>query len=143
MRGRISLFVLVFNACFAFSAPRDASLRVTVADLQQFLEEQRAAHVSDSDLAQKLAGVELSEQLTEFRLAKLKAEPMVGEKTATELNLLADMSAFLRPPTSEIALDPPPAAAATRGMIRAAEDFCSCGPKRPSRFSSHADDADL
>lgn len=123
MRASVFLLILVFNASLALSAPRNAPVRVTVAELQQFLEEQHSAHVSDSDLAQKLAGVELSEQLTELRLATLKAQLSAGEKTATALDLLADMSASLRPPASEIGSDPPPDTVSSKAMIRAAGNF--------------------
>jgi hypothetical protein len=119
----IFLLIVVLSAGLASAAPRRAPLRVTVAELQQFLEEQQAAHVKDGDLAQKLAGVELSEQLTEFRLGQLKAELKPGEMTATELDLLADLSAFLDPPASEISDDGPPDAATTREMLHAAQSF--------------------
>lgn len=125
MQRRILLPIVVFSAFLAVAAPHGVPLRVTVAELQQFLEEQQAAHVSDGDVAQKLAGTELSEQLTEFRLGQLKAELKPGEKTGTELDLLADLSAFLDPPAGEISVDAPPSAAATREMIQAAQRFAA------------------
>jgi hypothetical protein len=112
MRRSAILLVLIVNACFARAATHDEPVRVTVQQLQQFLEDQQAEHVSDSDLAQKLAGAELSEQLTEFKLNRLKSELKLGEETTTELNLLADLSAFLEPPAADsLAKEPPDAAA--------------------------------
>jgi len=134
MRAGVCLLIVVFSAGQAFSAPRSAPVRARVAELQQFLEEEQASRASDGDLAQKLAGVELSEQLTESRLAALKAQLGVGEMTATELDLLADMSASLRPPAGEMSADPPPDAARSQGMIRAAENFAAATLKNLPDF---------
>ena len=57
MRRSEILLVLIVSACFARAAVHDEPVRVTVQQLQQFLEGQQAEHVSDSDLAQKLAGL--------------------------------------------------------------------------------------
>ncbi len=111
------------SAGFARAATHDEPVRVTVQQLQQFLEDQQAEHVSDSDLAQKLAGAELSEQLTELKLARLKTELKLGEETTTELNLLADLSAFLGPPAAESPAEGPPDAAAQKEIISAAQNF--------------------
>ena len=123
MRRSEILLVLIVSACFARAAVHDEPVRVTVQQLQQFLEGQQAEHVSDSDLAQKLAGAELSEQLTELKLDRLKAELKLGEETTTELNLLADLSAFLEPPAAECPAKEPPDAAAQEEIIRAAQNF--------------------
>lgn len=125
MRRSIFLVIMVLTGAPVFAAPRSAPSRVTVAELKQFLEEQQAARVSDTELAQKLSGVELSEQLTEFRLAQLKAELRLGEKAARELDLLADLTAFLNPPASEVSGHAPPGAEATREMIHAAQHFAA------------------
>src|SRR5271170_1608049 len=123
MRRSEILLVLVVSACFARAATHDEPVRVTVQQLQQFLEEQQAEHVSDRDLAQKLAAAELSEQLTEFKLDFLKTELKLGEETATELNILADLSAFLEPPAAERPAKEPPDAAAQKEIVRAAQNF--------------------
>lgn len=134
MRRTALLLTLISGACLACAAPRGEPLRVTVAELAQFLEQQEAARVKDGDQAQKLAGVELSEQLTEFRLGQLKAELKPGEETEKELDLLADLSAFLKPPASEISVDAAPDEAATREMIRAAQNFAAATLKRLPDF---------
>lgn len=123
MRRSEILLILVVSACFARAATHDAPVRVTVQQLQQFLEEQQAEHVSDLDLAQKLAGAELTEQLTEFKLDRLKTELKLGEETATELNILADLSASLDPPAAETLAKEPPDAAAQKDILRAAQNF--------------------
>lgn len=134
MRRSAILLVLIVNACFARAATHDEPVRVTVQQLQQFLEDQQAEHVSDSDLAQKLAGAELSEQLTEFKLNRLKSELKLGEETTTELNLLADLSAFLEPPAADSPAKEPPDAAAQKEIIRAAQNFAVVTLKRLPDF---------
>ncbi len=134
MRRRAILLVLVVSAGFARAATRDEPVRVTVLQLQQFLEEQQAEHMSDRDLAQKLAGAELTEQLTESTLDHLKSELKLGEETATELNILADLSAFLKPPATETPAKEPPDAAAQKDIIRAAQKFAAVTLKRLPDF---------
>jgi hypothetical protein len=134
MRRSAILLVLMVGACFGGAAVQDAPVRVTVQQLQQFLEEQQAEHVSDSDLAQKLAGAELSEQLTELQLERIKAELKPGEKTAIELNLLADLSAFLEPPVAERLAKEPPDGDAQKEIIRAAQNFAAVTLRRLPDF---------
>jgi hypothetical protein len=134
MRRRAILLVLVMSAGFARAATRDEPVRVTVQQLQQFLDEQQAEQVGDRDLAQKLAGAELSEQLTEFDLDRLKAELKLGEETVTELNILADLSAFLEPPAAERPAKVPPDVAAQKDIIRAAQSFAEVTLKRLPDF---------
>ena len=129
MRRSVLLLALVSSAFMARAAQP-----VTVEQLEQFLAQQQAAHVNDADLAQKLAEVELSEQLTEFRLDRLKAELKLGDKTATRLNLLADLSAFLGPPASEIPAKTPPDATAAQEMIHEAQNFATVALKRLPDF---------
>lgn len=134
MRRSEILLVLVVSACFVRAATRDEPVRVTVQQLQQFLEEQQAEHMSDRDLAQKLAGAELTEQLTETKLDRLKTELKLGEETATELNILADLSAFLARPAAERPAQEPPDAAAQKEIIRAAQSFAAVTLRRLPDF---------
>jgi hypothetical protein len=134
MRRRAILLVLVVSTCFARTATHDEPVRVTVQQLQQFIQEQQAEHVSDRDLAQKLAGAELSEQLTESKLDQMKTELKLGEETVTELNILADLSAFLEPPAAEKPVKEPPDVAAQKDIIRAAQSFAEVTLKRLPDF---------
>ena len=93
---------------------------VTVNQLEQTL---AASHdKADADLAEQLANLELSERLRGARLTKLSAT-LPGEKSRQALMLLADKSAFLAPPPSEIPSDPTPNAAATRQMLVAIVNY--------------------
>lgn len=61
-----------------------------------------AAHGKpDAKVASEIAGLELSERLSSARLAPLLAD-LPGNRAREALLVLADMSAFLDPPTSEI-----------------------------------------
>jgi hypothetical protein len=134
MRRSYLLMVLIVSGCSARAAVHVGPVLVTVEQLQQFLVEQQAEHVSDRDLAQKLAGAELSEQLTEFKLNRLKTELKLGEETATELNILADLSAFLDPPAAEVPVKESPDAAAQVKMMQAAQNFAAVTLKRLPDF---------
>jgi hypothetical protein len=105
------------------SEGQGATAEVTVAQLEQFLAGQRAAHAGDGATAQKLRSVELSERLTELTLARLKAQYQPGDETAAELDVLADLSAFLDPPESEVSGESSPSAAEQQAMIGAARKF--------------------
>jgi hypothetical protein len=134
MRRRAILLVLVVSAGFSRAATHDEPVRVTVQQLQQFLREQQAEHVSDRDLAQKLAEAELSEQLTGSTLNQMKTELKLGEETITELDILADLSAFLEPPARERPAKEPPDVAAQNDIIRAAQGFAGVTLKRLPDF---------
>ena len=67
--------------------------------------------------------MELSERLTEATLARLTAGLAADSQTALALRLLADESAFLDPPASEMPADPVPDAAAQQRMIEAARSY--------------------
>lgn len=93
---------------------------ITVDQLEQTLTASRDK--ADGDLAEQLANLELTERLSDARLTKLDAS-LPGEKSRQALMLLADKSAFLAPPQSEIPVDPAPDAAATRQMLVAIVNY--------------------
>ena len=70
----------------------------------------------DAALAEKLAGMVLTERLSSARLPEL-INSAPGEKSRTALMLLADQSIFLPPPADEVPADAAPDAAATRKML--------------------------
>ena len=61
----------------------------------------------DGKVSGKLGEVELTERVSLIRLESWEAE-FPGEHTHAELMRLADMSAFLNPPTADVLRDPPP-----------------------------------
>jgi hypothetical protein len=120
LRGCAILLTAVLTAHGAYCGN---PAQVTVAQLEQFLGEQAATHASDEATAQKLRSVELSEQLTQLRLERWKRQYGIGEETADQLEVLADLSAFFDPPTSEILEKRAPSAAEQQAMLAAAASF--------------------
>ncbi len=129
MRGWILLLLFAATAL-----PARAAQRVTVAELQQFLTAQYAAHKSDGSIAEHLGSMELSEQLTGPTLDRITADLKPEKKAAQALQLLADQSAFLEPPASEIPDKPAPAAAEQTRLIQGAVSFSSVTLERIPNF---------
>lgn len=125
--------LLVTLAAAALSAPAFAQ-RVTVAELQQFLTAQYAAHKSDRSIADHLGAMELSEQLTETRLDRITADLRPAKKAAQALQLLADQSAFLEPPASEIPGKSTPQESEQARLIQEAMSFASVTLERLPNF---------
>jgi len=90
---------------FYSDQPNPASKRVTVEQLRQLLS---AAHSkSEGVVVRQLSDVELTERLSSTELASWTAESR-GKKAGQALIAVADASAFLNPPASEILPDSPP-----------------------------------
>ena len=103
--------------------PLMAADRLTVDDLRQALTSRIAAHERDEDLARHIDMMELSERLTVSSLDAILANPSLGPKTRQSLHLLADSSAFLDPPASELPKKPTPDAAEQQKIMNAAVSF--------------------
>src|SRR5271155_243595 len=128
------LILLVLLASLASIA--GASKRVTVAQLEQVLTAAHTAHKPDAEIARQIAGLELSERLTEDTLNRLAAYLDAGSQAALALQLLADQSAFLDPPASEIPSTAAPDDAAQRRMIEAARSYVArTVPQLPNLFA--------
>jgi hypothetical protein len=118
----------------AVALPAPAAERVTVAELQQFLTAQYAAHKSDGSIADHLGVMELSEQLTEPTLDRITAELKPLKKTSQALQLLADQSAFLEPPSGEIPAKATPEMAEQVRLMQGAVNFASVTLERLPNF---------
>jgi len=119
MRSSTLLAILMTIALPCWAAAR----HVTVAQLHEALAAQQAADKSDSEIAQQLNSLELTEQLTKPALDRMTAEFKPGPKTALSLKLLADSSAFLDPPVGELIDKAPPSPAEQRDMIKSVINF--------------------
>jgi hypothetical protein len=97
--------------------------RVTVAQLERALMVAGAAHKSDADMVRQIDGIALSECLTETTLDRLTAQLALGAQAALALRLLADQSAFLNPPNSELLTAAAPDDAAQQRMLDAARSY--------------------
>lgn len=80
------------------------------------------ASTPDAALAQKLTGLELTDQLSGARLTGI-LDKLPGPKSRMALTLLADQSIFLPPPASDIPADPAPNSAAMRQMLVAVVNY--------------------
>ncbi len=96
---------------------------MTVAQLEQVLSTDKAAHKSDIEIARKISDVELSERLTDLALGELSKTFASGSQPAMALLLLADRSSFLDPPAKELPATPAPDAATQRHVLEAAKRF--------------------
>jgi len=125
----------VLLLAFAAAAfPALAEKRVTIAELKQFLAAESAAHKSDGWIADHLIEMELTEQLTNPTLDRMTADIKPGKKTAQSLELLADRSAFLEPPPSEIPSEPAPKFAEQERLLQGAVDFANVTLARLPNF---------
>ena len=100
-----------------------AAKRVTVAQLEQALDAAGAAHKPDAEIARQIGGMELSERLTEAALGRLNAQLVPGSRAALALEMLADQSAFLDPPASELPATAAADDAAQQRMLAAARGY--------------------
>jgi len=104
-------------------SPAFAAKKITVAQLEQLLKADKAAHKSDLETAKQVSAVELSERLTEDSLSRLRELFASDSRTSTALLLLADRSAFLDPPRNELPPDPPLDAAGQQHLLDLAHMF--------------------
>ncbi len=112
--------LMVLAALAALALPAGAARRITVAQLEQALTAELSAHRADADVAFKVGQLELSERLTSVTLDRFAAKLPLGPRTALALQLLADQSAFLDPPASELPATRAPDVATEQRMIDAA-----------------------
>lgn len=94
-----------YNQPVFYDQPRIPAQRVTVEQLDEIL--QRASEEGDEELAQRLKGMELSERMSNSKLASW-LHRLHGRQSKGALTVLADMSVYLAPPDSEILHTPPP-----------------------------------
>ncbi|MGA3034386.1 MAG: hypothetical protein ABSD70_13945 [Terracidiphilus sp.] len=85
--------------------------------------ESSAAHRPDQEIARRITNLELSERLTESTLNRIVSDFAPGAQTKAALQLLADQSAFLDPPPSELPSIPPPDVSAQQRMLDAARSY--------------------
>src|ERR1039458_7113521 len=92
-----------------------AASPTTVQQLAKMLGTAEPSSHHDDDTANRIAGVELTERLTEATLSGFSVGQ--GERTRFALRILADESAFLNPPAAELLAGGPPAAAEQKAIV--------------------------
>jgi VWFA-related protein len=117
-----------------YDQPRVPDRRVTVHELEQIVDTANEEH--DGELAKQLTGLELSERLNSSLLSLWK-DRLRGKKSTAALVVLADESAFLDPPASEILSDPAPDLDTQRQMLsRTVKYLKEVLPKLPDFFAT-------
>lgn len=118
--------------------PNPEIQRVTVEQLESLLE--KAQSRSDADAARQIFALELTERLSETRLAAWKTH-FTGAKAKAALIALADASVFLAPPAAEIPATPPPELAEQKLMLaRTIHYLARTIPKLPNFFAIRTTD---
>ena len=116
-------WMLIPICLLGMASPLYAAKRLTVAQLEQTLAADAAAHRTDEEIALKIGGIELSERLTERTLGEMSAQFTKGSPAMAALLLLADRSAFLEPPRNEQVAKAAPDAAMQQQLLQAAQRF--------------------
>jgi hypothetical protein len=109
-----------YNRPYFYDRPNPAARSVTIEQLRQEL--LAAQSKRDAEIAWELANLELTEQVSGAELASLQRS-LKGTKSRDALLALADESAFVDPPATEIPADAPPDQAAQQRMIALAVDY--------------------
>jgi hypothetical protein len=117
--------VVLLLALLQLAPPPHPSTRVTVAQLEDFLTSRRAAKESDSELAEALMRVQLSQELTPATLSRIAEKTNLRPQTAEQINLLAAESIFEAPPPSEWVDAPAPDALAQQRMLSVARSYAA------------------
>ena len=121
-----------YDQSFYFDQADPAIRQVKVAELKQILE---AAH-GDAEAAKQLSTLELTERLDD---ATLLSFSKYGKKTEQALTILADASAFLPPPISQISTDAAPDVNTQQHLISLAANYLQqIIPKLPNFFAERS-----
>jgi VWFA-related protein len=104
---------------FCTASASFAAKRITVEQLQAIVTSGQSGGMDDAKIARSLAGVALTERITESTLTGLLVRA-AGPRTKDVLQILADLSAFLDPPAAaRMASDAPSAAEQAEILARA------------------------
>ncbi len=115
--------LILMGLLAVLTLPAAAAKRVTVAQLEQSLAGDSAAQRPDAEIARQIGQLELSERLTDATLEHFAKELALGPRTALALQLLADQSAFLEPPASDLPATGSPDAATQQRMMDLARGY--------------------
>ncbi len=103
--------------------PAWAAKSVTVAELEKVLARLSAEHKPDGEIARQIASMKLSERVTEATLGQLSVHLDRSSQAVLALQLLADQSAFLDPPPSELPTSLIPDDGTQQRMLEAARNY--------------------
>jgi len=115
--------LILLGLLAAMILPASAARLLTVAQLERTLAASVARHRRDSDMARKFGDFALTERLTDASRNRICASLHLGPKTTQALQLIADQSALLDPPASELPAAPPPDAVTAQHLLEAAGTY--------------------
>jgi VWFA-related protein len=129
MRRWAVLFILA-----GLALPALATKRVTVAQLEQELAADHGR--SDDEVARRLSDLELSERLSAARFVSMESS-LSGERAQQAFMMLADQSAFLDSPASEIPAASAPDLATQREILALTVNYVTqTVPQLPNFFAT-------
>ena len=107
----------------AISLTASATRHLTVAQLEKTLASSVAKHRADDEIMREFGDFLLTERLTDAARTRISTNLHLGPQTTLALQLLADQSALLDPPNSELPATQPPDAATAKQMLDAASSY--------------------
>jgi VWFA-related protein len=110
--------ILLFLWGIAWPAMADKTM--SIDQMEQFLIKLHGK--PDGKVAGELEDQQLTERVSPARLARWEAD-FPGKRTQEELMKLADMTAFLNPPASDVLRDPPPDMETQQRMVSMALEY--------------------
>ena len=141
MNRRLWQIAFVLLVAFGTARPAMAAQSLSIEKMEQLLVTLQGK--ADGKVAAELDDVQLTERVSAARLARWDAE-FPGKHTREELMRLADMSAFLDPPASEVVHDPRPDVKAQLQILKLAVQYvANTMPRLPdfyaTRLTTHFD----
>jgi hypothetical protein len=132
-RAIILIFVLAAPFAAAQEAPAGSPSSLSVSELRQKVADFLSAHpgqgtdpverLADDNAVDEINHLQLSERLTAATLQEIEAKNTMGPQAKKALQLLADRSALLDPPASELPNMPPPDANHQQQMLEDARVY--------------------
>lgn len=113
------VFVLLILVTLSAGAAR----RLTVAQLEKTLDSAVDGHKPDAELARQMGSMELSERVSEATLERLESPLKTFHLSTLALQLLADKSAFLSLPESELPSTAVPDKVTQQRILAAARNY--------------------
>jgi VWFA-related protein len=117
--------LLILGLLAAVVLPSQGEKRFSVAQLEQLLVADHSGHKQDFDIAKQIAGIVLTDRISETTFARLNALVASNPQASLALRLLADQSGFLNLPASESVDKAIPEIAAQMRMLQAARNYVS------------------
>jgi VWFA-related protein len=124
---RLAVLLLILGIAW----PAMAEKTMSIEQMEQLLTKLHGK--PDGKVADELDSVGLTERVSPARLEKWEAE-FPGKRSREELTKLADLSAFLNPPASDVLRDPPPDVETQERMMALAVDYMRLTTQRLPDF---------